>query len=276
MSQTYASWELVLVDDGSTDDSTRIARRHAEQRPEQVRYLEHEGHRNRGMSASRNAGIEAARGGLIAFLDADDVFRPQKLERQVAILLGEPRAAMVYGASQYWYSWTDDSADAERDTPRRLGVTPDTLIEPPALVPLFLSGEARTAAMCSLLVRRDTVTGVGGFEERFRGMYEDQVFLFKLCLAHPVFVESGSWDRYRQHPESFVARERRGGNDPRRDVTREQRGFLEWLGRHLADEQIADPVLRAAFRRATYPYRHPVAHRLSPRRGARRLLNRRR
>src|SRR5918999_1055965 len=84
--QTYDSWELLLVDDGSTDDSTDIALRYAQQNPERVRYLEHDSHLNRGMSASRNLGITHAIGEYIAFLDADDVWLPHKLEQQVAIL----------------------------------------------------------------------------------------------------------------------------------------------------------------------------------------------
>jgi glycosyltransferase involved in cell wall biosynthesis len=74
--QTYSHWELLLVDDGSKDASTQIARRCAETNPGRVRYLEHEDHRNRGMSASRNLGLQHAKGDFIAFLDADDVWLP--------------------------------------------------------------------------------------------------------------------------------------------------------------------------------------------------------
>src|SRR5581483_8934066 len=76
LSQRYDNWELLLVDDGSTDASTAIARKFAQQYPEKVRYLEHKGHTNRGMSASRNLGMHHARGKYIALLDGDDVWLP--------------------------------------------------------------------------------------------------------------------------------------------------------------------------------------------------------
>src|SRR5205823_7019859 len=72
--QTWLNWELLLVDDGSTDHSTAIARSYAEKFPAQIRYLEHENHANCGMSASRNLGIHNARGEFIAFLDVDDLW----------------------------------------------------------------------------------------------------------------------------------------------------------------------------------------------------------
>ena len=77
--QTYDRWELILVDDGSTDRSTEIARSYAERHPDRVSYVTHPGRVNRGMSASRNRGVEVSSGELIAFLDADDVWLPAKL-----------------------------------------------------------------------------------------------------------------------------------------------------------------------------------------------------
>src|SRR5579862_1030782 len=76
--QTYRNWELLLVDDGSTDQSTQIAREYASLHSENVRYLEHNGHSNRGLSASRNLGIRRSGGEFLAFLDCDDVWLPQK------------------------------------------------------------------------------------------------------------------------------------------------------------------------------------------------------
>ena len=88
--QTFHDWELLLIDDGSSDRSSDIARGYAEHDPARVRYLEHPGHANRGAGASRNVGVHAARGEWVAFLDGDDIWLPERLERSVALAAGAP------------------------------------------------------------------------------------------------------------------------------------------------------------------------------------------
>src|SRR5215467_1915809 len=202
LAQTYDKWELLLVDDGSTDTSTDITRRSAAQHPLNVRYIEHNGHQNRGACASRNLGIREAKGEYIALLDADDVWLQHKLERQVAILDSHPEAAMVYGATQYWHSWTGNPEDIQRDYVPNLGIEPDTLVRPPMLLILNLESKAPTPCPSDILLRREIVERVGGFEESFHGMYqlcEDLAFLAKIYVKAPVFVASECWDKYRLH-----------------------------------------------------------------------------
>jgi glycosyltransferase involved in cell wall biosynthesis len=263
--QTFRDWELVLVDDGSTDGSVEIAGRAAALDADRIRLVRHEGGARRGMSASRNLGIAAARGEMIAFLDADDVYLPGKLERQAALLDSHPEAALVYGPSLHWHSWTGRPEDAGRDAPRKLGVPPDTLVLPPTLVRLFLDHRAWTPATCSVLVRRSAIAAVGGFDEAFQGMFEDQVFFYKLLLEWPAWVEGVAGDRYRQHPGSWSEMERRsGGWYPSRRRPNPARGrFLEWLEGYLNERSIEDPGIRRAVRRELRPYRHPVLHRLT-------------
>src|SRR5438094_221896 len=69
--QSYSRWELVLIDDGSTDPSSEFARDYAKRYPKKVRYFEHPEHGNRGACASRNLGIQYSAGEYIALLDAD-------------------------------------------------------------------------------------------------------------------------------------------------------------------------------------------------------------
>jgi glycosyltransferase involved in cell wall biosynthesis len=254
--QTYENWELLLVDDGSTDNSKRIACKCAENRSGKVRYLEHEGHRNRGMSASRNLGISHADGPYIGFLDADDVWLPKKVEEQVAVLDSDPEAGLVCGRSQWWYSWTGNEKDRRRDFVQSLDVQLDTVVQPPALLRVFLKNE--WATLHDILVRREMVEAVGGYEESFCGMYEDQVFHAKLCLRFPAFVSAASWCRYRQHPGACTARSHETGAT---NAARET--FLKWLEGYLSQQGVKDETLWEVVRKQLWPYRHPNLARIS-------------
>lgn len=261
LAQTYRDWELLLCDDGSTDDSSRMAREYASAHPDRVRYLEHADHANRGMSATRNLGIAKARGRYLAFLDADDIWEPEKLEWQVELLDEHPEVAIVYGPSRIWHGWTGDPVDSARDDYRRLGFSPDRVVRGRDVLSRVLRGGAESPGTCSVLVRADAARAVGGFEERFRGMYEDQAFFAKLFLEQDAYITGVSHDRYRQHPDSTCQRAIRAGEHHAELPSPARLEYLRWLREYLSRKS-SDRRLRADVARELFFSRHDTLARL--------------
>ena len=84
LNQTYQNWELLLVDDCSTDQSATIIQRYQIEEPNRIQY--HRMETNSGAAKSRNRGIEEAKGKYIAFIDADDLWEPTKLARPIEFM----------------------------------------------------------------------------------------------------------------------------------------------------------------------------------------------
>jgi glycosyltransferase involved in cell wall biosynthesis len=251
MDQDMRDFELLLCDDGSSDGSTSIAKHWSAKHPATARYLQHEGHVNRGMSATRNLGLRSARGELIAFIDADDAWSSTKLTDQVALMDAMPEVGMVCGAVRYWRSW-----DGGEDIVVPTGHRQDSVIHPPeTTLALYPLGAAAAPCPSDIIVRKSAVEEVGLFEEHFTGYrqaYEDQGFLAKLYLVRPVYFSSRVWLNYRQHAESIGATVgRQGAYDEVR------RYFLTWFATYLSLRPTTPAAVDAAVSRALRPYRHP-------------------
>lgn len=258
LNQTCTDWELLLVDDGSTDESTHIAQSFVDRFPDKIVYFEHQNHVNRGMSASRNLAIQNARGKYIAFLDADDVLNGNKLEEQTRVLETHTDAVFACGRTERWHSWTGDKEDLDRNTYQNFTVPFDTVLAPPAILLMWLKDEY-AALTADVMVRRDIVNAVGGYEDAFRGMYEDQVFHAKLCLRYPGYISSASWYRYRQHPASMCSAVGVQGWA----VTRLK--FLQWLKSYMITHGIQNDeiflLMQQQFKMLWHA-RHPTASRI--------------
>jgi glycosyltransferase involved in cell wall biosynthesis len=249
LAQSFRDFELILVDDGSTDGSTAIAQDFARQHGERVRCVEFPGRRNCGRSAARNLGLKHARGEFVAFIDADDRWRVTKLGEQIQILSTMPEVDAVSGAVNYWRSW---EAGADERIPT--GHVENAIVRPPdALVRWYPLGTAHAPSMSDLLMRAATVRDVGGFEDEFTGAYDDQAFLAKFYRQSPIYVSSEVWSDYRLHDRSCMATLRNEGGY---HLARSR--FLHWFERYLRESsEVPAPAVAAALRRALLPYRYP-------------------
>ena len=134
------------------------------------------------------------------------------------------------------------------------------MIAPPDALVAFLRDGGTVPCMGSVLVRREAVLAVGGWEEAFRRICTDQVFHAKLTLRFPVLFSDGCWDRYRQHPDSSCQKVAAEGQTAAAFET-----YLRWLERYLTAQRVSDLSVWSALKAALHPHAHPLLHRLERR-----------
>jgi GT2 family glycosyltransferase len=174
LGQTRPPLEVVVVDDGSKDDTEARVRALADAR---VRYVRQE---NAGVSAARNAGVRASRGEVVAFLDSDDVWKPEKLAHDLAVLAAHPEVDAVF---------TDlDKHDGEvyvrsfvRDCPPFAAVLEahpgaDTIVLSAREMRLVLLEEVPIMPS-AFAIRRHVFERLGGFDTRWRSWEDWELFL---------------------------------------------------------------------------------------------------
>ena len=257
LAQAYDNWELLLVDDGSTDTSTEIALRYAAQYPERIRYLAHKDHQNLGKNVSLNLGIRKAKGKYLAFLDADDIYLPHKLTHDVAVLEAHPEAAMMYEPTLVWHGWTGNQADIDRDFLTHQTLPLNTLVSPPDLLIRLLQDERNVPCNCGLLVGRDVAERVGGFDESFHNQFADINFHVKIFLEFPVFLASECCSKYRHHATNSTVIARKTG-----EFETARLKYLHWVKDYLSTQGVKDQAIWQALRKALWRFQYPRLHRI--------------
>ena len=158
LDQTYQDFEIIVVDDGSTDDTRAVIATIGDPR---LQYIYQE---NRGLAGARNTGIALARGEYIAFLDADDVFLPNKLMDQTSVLDSQPDLGLVAGG----YVFTDEAGQPVAEQ-RHWQDSPQLDVK------TWLYG--CPFIVNAVLVRREWLSRVGGFDPALRRVEDRDLWL---------------------------------------------------------------------------------------------------
>jgi glycosyltransferase involved in cell wall biosynthesis len=190
--QTFADLEIIVVDDGSVDETAAVAARAAARDP-RVHVLRQV---NGGASAARNTALRAARGRYLALLDSDDVWYPDFLQTQVVLLESRPDIAIVTGNAVFLGGPRDGQAvhpcPDPRPQPTRASIIAD-----------------ETAVFIMSVFRRDVYDTIGGFDES-KATNEDYDYWIRATHAGFRFLRNDTpLAQYRWHADSLSANERR-------------------------------------------------------------------
>lgn len=218
LDQTYRHREVVVVDDGSTDDSREVLARFGDR----VRYLWQE---NRGLSAARNAGIRAAQGEYVGLLDADDMYEPEFLSTLVPILEGRPDAAAVYCGYRFVNRQNHPLPQQESR------VIPEGQLYQALVDGNFLVPEA-------MLVRRRCYDEVGPFDETLSAC-EDLDMWLRIAHRYVVLGTAKLLTRHRILPDSMSS-----------DPNRQTRNRLAVMAKHFGPAREHDSLWTVSQRRA--------------------------
>jgi len=185
LAQTYQDFELIIVDDGSTDETEKLVKSF---NSEMIRYIRHR--ENKGPSAARNTGIRSAKGDYIAFQDSDDEWMPEKLEKQIrAFETASPAVGIVHTGRYRIINGKKDYAPLTKWIPK------DGDVFSSLLKVCFVSTPVA-------LVKRECFERAGMFDERFPPIEDWELFLRMSRYYQFKYINEPLVVKYRQ-PDSI-------------------------------------------------------------------------
>jgi glycosyltransferase involved in cell wall biosynthesis len=187
ISQTMTGWEIIAINDESTDNSRKVLKLYTERYPDKIRCISV---RNGGVSRARNTGVSLARGKYIAFLDQDDLWMPEKLQLQTELLSSDETLGMVFTNE----ALIDETGSVTREKAITFGAAQHGAIFESLLFDNFIP-------ISSVLVKKDLFLKAGGFDPRF-SLAEDYDLLLKIVRETRVDYIDMPLLRYREHRES--------------------------------------------------------------------------
>ena len=194
-------------------------------------------------SASRGLGIQRSKGKYVTFLDSDDVFYQDTIEREIRAFELNDDVDVVCGTLRCWYSWSPSAENWEKDFVIDLVLDLDTTYEPPDLFVHNLgTGGSKPGINCVMLTR-EFAEKYEVFSEDYKYAWEDQVFWAKVSLNASVFVLDAVLSNYRQHPASTCAVESTDGRDIESMLV-----FLEWLESYVESLEMNDKRVEDALK----------------------------
>lgn len=193
LTQDYANLELLVVDDGSTDGTAE----HPALQDERIRILQQT---NAGPAAARNLGLAQAKGDLIAFIDADDLWLPGKLTTQVSYLQTHPDVSIVFGGFQRW----EPAADGHFVMPTVTAApgVPHGLTQPSGWIYTDLLLDS-VVHIITAMVRREVFDAVGHFDTQLP-TGEDYDFWLRVSRLFQIHQLARTLACYRIHPHSLT------------------------------------------------------------------------